>query len=295
MSVFFDITHTTHYRYAKPVILGTHRVLFRPRDSHDLRVLATDLQVSPEPVDIRLIQDAYSNSVALVQPQSPATELKISCSFSVEHTGTRALDFPLSTRAQTYPFEYDAEELRVLAPYLSPYYDDPTGLLKNWACQFVRTEGTTGTRELLVEMTQFIRNTLRYQAREDEGVQAPYETLHLQRGTCRDFATLMIEAIRQMGYAARFVSGYLYSPEVEGGEAQVSSPGSTHAWLHVYLPGAGWIPFDPTNNLVGGSDLIRVGVARHASLASPVSGSWTGAMEDYLGMEVDVQVRKVSG
>ena len=294
MSVLFDITHTTHYRYARPVTLGMHRVLFRPRDSHDLRVLATDLKVSPEPVDIRLIQDAYSNSVALVQPQSPATELKITCSFSVEHTGTRALDFPLSQRAQTYPFVYDAEEQLVLAHYLAPYYDDPTGALKNWASQFVRAEGATGTRELLLNMTKFIRDTLRYLAREDEGVQTPYETLQLQSGTCRDFATLMIEAIRQLGYATRFVSGYLYSPEVDGGAAQVSSPGSTHAWLHVYLPGAGWIPFDPTNNLVGGSDLIRVGVARHASLASPVSGSWTGAMEDYLGMAVDVQVRKVS-
>lgn len=294
MSIFFDITHTTHYRYAQPVILGMHRVMFRPRDSHDLRVLATDLTVSPEPVDIRLIQDAYSNSVALVQPQSPATELKITCSFSVEHTGTRALDLPLSQQAQTYPFVYDAEERLVLAHYLTPYYDDPTGALKNWASQFVKPEGATGTRELLVNMTQFIRDTLRYLAREDEGVQTPYETLQLQSGTCRDFATLMIEAIRQLGYAARFVSGYLYSPETEGGAAQVSRPGSTHAWLHVYLPGAGWIPFDPTNNLVGGSDLIRVGVARHASLASPVSGSWTGAMEEYLGMAVDVQVHKVS-
>ena len=294
MSIFFDITHTTHYRYARPVILGMHRVMFRPRDSHDLRVLATDLKVSPEPLGIRLIQDAYSNSVALVQPQSPATELKITCSFSVEHTGTRALDLPLSQQAQTYPFVYDAEEQRVLAHYLAPYYDDPTGDLKDWASQFVKPEGATGTRELLVDMTQFIRDTLHYLAREDEGVQTPYETLQLQSGTCRDFATLMIEAIRQLGYAARFVSGYLYSPEAEGGAAQVSRPGSTHAWLHVYLPGAGWIPFDPTNNLVGGSDLIRVGVARHASLASPVSGAWTGAMEDYLGMGVDVQVRKVS-
>lgn len=110
MSVFFDITHTTHYRYAQPITLGVHKVLFRPRDSHDLRVLATDLQVSPEPLNIRLIQDAYSNSVALIQPQSPASELKIVCSFSVEHTGTRALDFPLSPRAQTFPFDYDAEE-----------------------------------------------------------------------------------------------------------------------------------------------------------------------------------------
>ena len=292
MSVFFDITHSTHYRYARPVTLGEHRVLFRPRDSHDLRVLATDMRVTPEPLDIRLIQDVYSNSVALVQPQSPASELKVVCSFSVEHTGTRALDFALSARVQNFPFDYDAEEQRMLAPYLSPYYDDPGEVLRTWASQFTGGQRVIGTRDLLLVMTQFIRDTLQYRARFDEGVQTPHQTLLLQSGTCRDFATLMIEAIRHLGYAARFVSGYLYTPALDSGQQPAISPGSTHAWLQVYLPGVGWIPFDPTNNLVGGTDLIRVGVARHASLASPVSGSWTGAPGDYRGMEVDVQVRR---
>ncbi len=136
MSVFFDITHTTHYRYAQMVALGEHRVLFRPRDSHDLRVLATDMTVTPAPQDIRLIQDVYSNSVALVQPQSPATELKVVCSFSVEHTGTPALDFPLSPHARTYPFAYNDEERLVLAHYISPYYNDPDGIINAWATQF---------------------------------------------------------------------------------------------------------------------------------------------------------------
>jgi transglutaminase-like putative cysteine protease len=289
MSVFFDITHTTHYRYARTVTLGEHRVMFRPRDSHDLRVLATGMQIMPAPLDVRLIQDAYSNSVALVQPQSPASEFKVMCSFSVEHTGTRALDFPLSPHAQSFPFDYDAEEQIALAHYRRPYYEDPDGSLRAWAQQFVLRYGATGTRELLLTMTQFIRDSLRYQARFDEGVQTPYESLRLQSGTCRDFATLMIEAIRHLGYAARFVSGYLYAPLLDSGTTRGAS---THAWLQVYLPGAGWIPFDPTNNLVGGTNLIRVGVARHASQASPVSGSWSGLGSDYLGMEVDVQVRK---
>ena len=294
MSVHFDITHTTHYRYAQPVRLGEHRVMFRPRDSHDLRVLATDMNVSPSPLDIRLIQDAYSNSVALVQPQSPATELKVVCSFSVEHTGSRALELPLSPHAQTYPFNYDAEERLVLAHYLTPYFDDPDGMLRSWAGQFIRSDGPTGSRELLVAMTQFIRDTMAYQARFDEGVQTPYDTLLLQSGTCRDFATLMLEAIRQLGYAARFVSGYLYTPWLDAGDSRVVGAGATHAWVQVYLPGAGWIPFDPTNNLIGGTDLVRVGVARHASQASPISGSWHGFPGDYLGMSVDVQVHKLS-
>ena len=292
MSAFFDITHTTHYRYAQTVVLGEHRVLFRPRDSHDLRVLATDMQVTPEPVDIRLIQDVYSNSVALVQPQSPATELKIESSFSVEHTGTRALDLPLNPDTLQYPFAYGQEDRMALQHYLVPYFDDPTGELLEWARQFMRTDGPTGTRQLLVDMTQSIRHSMLYLARIDEGVQTPYETLRLQSGTCRDFATLMIEAVRQLGYAARFVSGYLYTPWLDNPDAPNAGAGATHAWVQVYLPGAGWIPFDPTNNLIGGTDLIRVGVARHASLASPVSGSWHGFPGDFAGMFVDVQVRR---
>ncbi len=266
--------------------------MFRPRDSHDLRVLATDMTVTPVPLDIRLIQDAYSNSVALVQPQSPAIELKVVCSFSVEHTGTRALDFPLSPRAQTYPFAYDDEERLVLAHYISPYYDDPDGIVKAWATQFIGPAGETGSRQLLVTMTQFIRNGMQYRPRFEEGVQTPHRTLELQSGTCRDFATLMIEAARHLGYAARFVSGYLYTPSLDNGPQQGTSSGATHAWVQVYLPGAGWIPFDPTNNLIDGTDLIRVGVARHASLASPVSGSWNGFPGDFLGMNVDVQVHR---
>ena len=291
MSVTFDITHTTHYRYAQPVALGEHRVMFRPRGSHDLRVLATDMQVTPTPQDVRLVQDVYSNSVAVVQPQSPATELMIVCSFTVEHTGTRALDLPLAAHAQCYPFAYDAEESVALQHYLAPYYDDPSGELLQWAWQFVGDSGSTGTLDVLVAMTQHIRNSMAYWARFDEGVQPPYQTLRMQSGTCRDFATLMIEAIRRLGYAARFVSGYLYTPWLDAADGSHVGSGATHAWVQVYLPGAGWMPFDPTNNLIGGTDLIRVGVARHASMASPVRGSWHGYPGDSLGMFVDVQVR----
>jgi len=292
MPVLFDIVHTTHYRYHQPVELGEHRVMFRPRGSHDLRVLATDMQVTPAPVDIRLIQDVYSNSVALVRPQSPASELKIECSFAVEHAGTRALDLPLSPDALNYPITYSDDDRAALQHYLAPHYDDPTGELFGWAQQFVRSDGPTGTRELLVEMNQSIRDSMRYVARLDEGVQTPYDTLRMRSGTCRDFATLMIEAVRRLGYAARFVSGYLYTPWLDDDDPAHVGAGATHAWLQTYLPGAGWIPFDPTNNLIGGTDLIRVGVARHASQASPVSGSWHGVGGDFAGMFVDVQVRR---
>jgi transglutaminase-like putative cysteine protease len=283
----FDITHTTEYRYDKPVEFGEHRLMFRPRDSHDLRVLATDLKVEPEAQDIRLIQDAYENSVALVRSAGPALALKFTCLFTVEHTGSRALDLPLSPGAEHYPFEYAAEDRLVLHHYLTPFYDADESLMA-WAREFVGRD----SRQILVDMTKNIRETMNYQPRDEEGVQSPGETLSLQQGSCRDFATLMIEAVRRLGYAARFVSGYVYTPEL-GKPAQLqAAPGATHAWVQVFMPGAGWMPFDPTNNLIGGTDLIRVGVARHASLASPISGSWTGSPDDYLGMTVDVSVKK---
>ncbi|WP_294635757.1 transglutaminase family protein [uncultured Aquabacterium sp.] len=288
VSFVFDITHTTTYRYARPVKLGEHRVMFRPRDSHDLRVLATDLQVTPGAQDIRLIQDVYSNSVAIVQPVHEAQELTFVCTFTVEHTGSRALDLPIDAYARHHPFRYSREDRVALAHYLRPYYLKEQPRLRQWAQTFLNAEGPTDSREVLVRMNKAIRDSMTYQVRNEEGVQTPCETLDKASGTCRDFATLMIEAARALGYAARFVSGYVYGAELE----QADSAGATHAWLQVYLPGAGWIPFDPTNNLIGGHDLIRVGVARHASLASPLSGTWTGAPADYLGMTVDVQVRK---
>ena len=289
--MLFDITHTTHYRYAQPVELGTHRVMFRPRGSHDMRVLATSLEISPEPKDVRLIHDVYSNSVAIVEPASPTTELKFVCKFTVEHVGERALDLPVEPAFVEYPFAYGDEDAIVLQPYLLPWYTDPTGELLTWAQNFLTGDGRVYSLDVLVRMNAFIRDTMQYVPRISEGVQSPYETLHLGSGTCRDFATLMIESVRILGYASRFVSGYLYTPALDSADGA----GATHAWLQVYLPGAGWLTFDPTNNLIGGTDLIRVGFARHASGASPITGNWHGFPGDFLGMDVDVQVSRRSG
>jgi transglutaminase-like putative cysteine protease len=306
MPITYDITHTTTYRYAEPVTFGEHRVMFRPRDSHDLRVLATDLDVSPD-ASVRMIQDPHSNSVALVQPLTQADELKIVCSFTIEHAHTNNLELPLSPTAEFYPFAYSVEERFDLEQYLRPHHDDPDGKLTAWARQFIRTDGPTGTRDLLVEMNQFIREHFVYSARDEEGTQSPIRTLELGSGSCRDFALLMMEAARRLNVATRFVSGYLYDPALdapaagpvdiaEGAEiapGPTVGAGATHAWLQAYLPGAGWVPFDPTNNLLGGSQLLRVGVARDPAQAAPIAGVWYGAPDAYLGMEVVVNVRRV--
>jgi len=291
MPVRYDITHTTVYRYAQPVTFGEHRVMFRPRDSHDLRVLATDLDVSPD-AHVRLIQDPLSNSVALVQPRVPADTLEIVCSFSIEHAHSMNLELPLSPSAELFPFAYSLEERYDLEHYLRPYHEDPDGALAHWARQFIRTDGPTGTRDLLVAMNQSIRDHFRYLSRDEEGTQSPVVTLKLGSGSCRDFALLMMEAARRLGVATRFVSGYLYDQALDGGGPGMIGAGYTHAWLQAYLPGAGWVPFDPTNNLLGGNQLIRVGIARDPSQAAPISGCWYGESGDYLGMNVTVTVKR---
>lgn len=293
MPVQHEIVHTTVYHYRQPVSFGEHRVMFRPRDSHDLRVLATDLEVSPEAM-VRMIQDPHSNSVALVLPLESAEVLKIVCSFTIEHVHTDPLELPLSPSAEVFPFAYSLEERFDLETYLRPHHDDPGGHLTAWARQFIRTDGLTGTRDLLIKMNQSIRDNFRYAARDEEGTQSPQETLKLSTGSCRDFALLMMEAARRLGVATRFVSGYLYDPALDGDAADATvGAGATHAWLQAYLPGAGWVPFDPTNNLLGGNQLIRVGVARDPSQAAPIAGSWFGEAGDYLGMTVNVVVHRL--
>lgn len=296
MAIHFDITHTTIYRYKTPVSFGQHRVMFRPRDSHDLRVLATDLQVSPE-AEVRMIVDPHSNSVALVQPKGKADELRIVCSFTIEHVPPIG-EPKLEAGAELLPFAYSPQERLDLEHYLRPHHDDPDGELMRWARQFLHNDQPNDTREVLTRMNAHIGQSLSYVARDEEGTQTPTQTLELGSGSCRDYALLMMEAARRLGVATRFVSGYLYDAALDTGIDEgngITGAGSTHGWLQAYLPGAGWIAFDPTNNLMSSVQLIRVGVARDPSLAPPIAGSWFGEPDAYLGLEATVTVRRLPG
>ena len=185
MAIHYDIQHTTLYRYNQPVTFGLHRVMFRPRDSHDLRVLATDLQVSPAS-SVRLIQDPHSNSVALVQPLGEATELKVVCSFTIEHVPPSTdLLSELDPAAEFLPFAYSIEDRLDLEHYLRPHHPDPDGVLIRWAHQFLYTDQPNGTREVLARMNAHIGKTFNYRARDEEGTQPPLETLKLGSGSCR--------------------------------------------------------------------------------------------------------------
>jgi transglutaminase-like putative cysteine protease len=313
MSVFLEVEHTTTYRYNTPVEFSPHRVMFRPRAAHDIRVLLSTLEASPHSKQY-WVQDVFSNSVAVVEPRVPSDVLELRARFVIEHFGTRNLELPLAPEAENYPFQYADDDKADLANFLPLQYPEDQPVLREWVTQFLPRRGTIHTRDILANVNAAIRSDFKYQSRDAMGTQRPAETLKLQSGTCRDFALLMIEIVRGLGLAARFVSGYLYdkaldTPDppvvrntgLQQGVRQVESrddepvmgAGATHAWLNVYLPGAGWVPYDPTNTLMGGTDLIRVAYTRRPEQAAPVSGSWFGAAEDFIGMEVGVSVRRV--
>jgi transglutaminase-like putative cysteine protease len=286
------VRHATTYRYKQPVAFGEHRMMLRPRDSYDQKLLDAKLAITPEPADIRWVHDVFGNCVAIARFAGRAHELDIESVIRLDHLPTNALDFEIEEYAKRYPFTYGADEMPDLLRSIERQYLDPEHEVDRWARQFLRHDGRTDTSESLAAMTLAIRQELTYVAREESGVQDPVKTLRVKSGSCRDFAVLMMEAVRSLGLAARFVSGYLYVPEDRRSER--IGGGATHAWLEVYLPGAGWIEFDPTNGIVGNHDLIRVAVARDPRQAVPISGTWTGFPSDNLGMTVEVEVTAVA-
>jgi transglutaminase-like putative cysteine protease len=278
------IHHTTVYRYANPVTFGDHRLMFRPRDSHDLRLLSTALAITPA-ATTRWLHDVFGNSIAIASFQEPASELRLVSTITLEHFPSSLPEFVIESYARAYPFSYSMEDIPDLGRTAERHYPDPEHLIDVWARGFVAKGGETDTYAMLVAMTQAIRSSFAYVRRPEEGTQAPIETLARGSGSCRDFALLMMEAARSLGLAARFVTGYLYDPA-----GQAVGGGETHAWVQIYLPGAGWVEFDPTNGIVGGSNLIRIAVTRDPSQAVPVAGAFTGAPGDFLGMSVDVSI-----
>ncbi len=285
------VRHITTYRYRQPVSLGEHRVMFRPRDSYDQRLIGTELNVTPAPSEVSWLHDLFGNCVARVRFSGRATELRFECVIRLDHFATEELPFRTAEYARLYPFSYGAEDMPDLLRSIERAYPDPDRELDHWAREFLSRDGPTPTLDMLAAMTHAIKQRFTYVARSESGVQSPLRTLRLGSGSCRDFAMLMMEAVRSLGLAARFVSGYLYSPGRDQRPAGGNiGGGATHAWLQVYVPGNGWVEFDPTNGIVGNRDLIRVAVVRDPSQAVPLSGTWTGFPADNLGMTVDVQV-----
>jgi transglutaminase-like putative cysteine protease len=288
------ITHATEYRYARQVRFTTHRLMLRPRDSHDLRLLSATMSLMPPAATTRWSHDVFGNSVCTLDwdEMQAASTLRVISRLDLEHFPA-AIDLPhdsLDPVATTYPFSYASEEFPDLARLLERHHPDPNRQVDAWARRFLRRGAPTPTLDLLATMTQAIKTEFRYAARDAQGTNPPVATLRTGQGACRDFALLMMEACRSLGLAAKFVSGYLYDEALVDSAEPLVGGGATHAWCAIYLPGAGWVEFDPTNGLVAGRNLIRVCMARTPEQAVPVAGGFIGAAGDFVGLSVDVQV-----
>jgi transglutaminase-like putative cysteine protease len=283
----FSIRHVTAYRYRRPVQLGVHRLQLRPRESRELRIVSMAIEANPAGT-LSWAHDVFGNAIASLVFAAATDSLVIESRVTLDHGAVAWPVFEIAPSAATFPFFYAPDQMSDLGALLIPQFADPAGRLFAWVNGFVRGS-PTDTLALLKDINAAITAWIAYEAREDEGTQSPLETLDRRLGSCRDIAVLMIEAVRWLGFGARIVSGYLINRD-QAGLVGSSGAGSTHAWVEVFLPGAGWISFDPTNRTVGDFSVVPVAVARDIRQAVPVSGSFTGAADDFLGMDVSVSV-----
>jgi transglutaminase-like putative cysteine protease len=280
------IHHRTIYRYSRPVRFGPHRLILRPRESRDLRLTSSNVTLSP-PTAVTWAQDVFGNAVAIATFQTVADNLSIHNVAELELNAVAWPVFDIASAAIFFPFQYSDNEWTDLGALTIQQYPDPAGRLRSWARAFVRGN-RTDTLALLKDLSAGVSAWINYQSRDDEGTQSPTETLDSGWGSCRDFAVLFVEAARSLGFGARIVSGYLHHPDQQN--VASANVGTTHAWAEIYMPGAGWITFDPTNRSVGGFNLIPVAVARNIRQAMPVTGSFVGMADAFLGMCVEVLI-----
>lgn len=286
------IRHRTSYQYSSAVELGEHRLMTRPRDSHDLRLLEAALTIDPAPSHVRWIHDVFGNSIAILHFDSSARtqSFSVTSDFRAQHFPAGSEAILVDPQASRLPFRYSSSDIVDLGRTRERHYADPQHRIETWTQSILQETPHAGTLEALNALTLAIKQGFRYEARQATGVQSPLETLERRSGSCRDFALLMMEAVRSLGLGTRFVSGYLYDDSRVGAGAELVGGGSTHAWVQVYLPGAGWVEYDPTNALVGGRNLIRVAVARDPSQAIPLAGSFIGLPDAHLSMTVAVEI-----
>ena len=280
------VRHVTTYHYRRPVAFGEHRMMLRPRDDYDQKILEAELEITPEPSQLFWTRDIFGNHVAIARFADRARVLRFESSIRVDHAPAGFCASDIEDFARTYPFAYAVEEMTGLAPFLVPLSGRRE--LARWAASFLRADGSAETTELLVGMTQTIRRTFRHVPRHEKGIQDPVRTLQSHSGSCRDVAMLMIAALRSLGLAARFVSGYLHLADDDDDRL---AGGNTHAWVQTYIPGPGWIDFDPSSGSVGNRNLVRVAVAHDPRDAIPLQGTWIGMASDHLAMKVAVKVR----
>lgn len=284
-----EIEHRTRYRYAEPVRLGAHRLMIRPRDSHDLRLLDATLTLRPGGL-VHWVHDVFGNSITVVDFDTETTELEIESWLKLERYPFARFEALLGPNAAQYPFIYTSDERIDLGRLTERHYPD-NGAVRDWLEPVVGMLPTP-TLDLFGRLNEAV-HALPYVERYEEGTRTPSETI-ADGGTCRDFALLFTEAARELGIGARFVTGYLYDPRLDHkGDLGMQGSAATHAWAEIYLPGTGWVEYDPTNNLLGSEHLVRVAAVRDPRQASPISGSFSGPPGAFIGMDVEVTVRAI--
>jgi transglutaminase-like putative cysteine protease len=283
--MLLSIEHATRYRYARPIKFGVHRLMIRPIEGHDVQIRTSGLSISA-PHRIRWQHDIFGNSVALVEFLEPVAGLEVQSTVQVEQFNTNPFDFVLETGAVEFPVSYRDNEACDAAAFLSRQHVQDEEAIRAWIRPFLDSKGGARTLDFFSALTKSVPIAFQYNVREEPGVQSPGQTLNLRAGSCRDFALLFMEAARLMGVAARYVSGYLCRADAGGTLARASD--ATHAWVELYLPGAGWKGFDPTCGVLAADYHVRTAVTRAPEQAIPVAGTFEGRPEDYLGMDVTV-------
>jgi transglutaminase-like putative cysteine protease len=278
------ILHQTAYFYRAPVRLGPHRALLRPREGHDVQIVAAELELEPQG-QVRWLRDIYGNSVAVLTFSEPTQHFSVRSDVTVTIQSEGADECLLEPSATSYPFQYAANEQIEIVPFRLPSYPHDGPAMQKWLLDLYRPGQLVDTWELLNRLNTRIFESFQYRFRLEYGVQLPCTTLNLGSGSCRDYAVFMMEAARHWGFAARFVTGYIQMAE--------GQHGATHAWTEIYLPGAGWQGYDPTNNKLAGFEHVSVAVAREQEKASPLAGAWEGPADAFDRMDVTVQVVSV--
>lgn len=277
------ITHRTHYHYTQPVTFETHRLVIRPREGHDLRVEQLSLAITPA-ADVTWAWDIFGNSIAYAHFREPGMELKFDLDVVVRRFFSPNEPPPNKPQsASLYPLEYDLLEQSILRGYTAAVFPEETGAIQEWIGKLQKPFEFPSAEAFVMYLAETIHQRIRYERREQKGVQSPGTTLSLGSGSCRDLATLMMETLRFLGIAARFASGYLDCP------ATRAAWGSTHAWTEVYFPQLGWRGFDPTSGKRCEQQHIVTGTSYHPRGVMPVTGRYFGPTGAFLKMTVGVE------
>jgi len=265
----YKIVHQTQYEYSVPVQLLPHTLRLRPREGHELRIESSKLDISPT-ATLRWRRDVEGNSVATATFNGSTQRLSIMSEIIIQQYDQAPLDFVVADYAVDYPFSYNEEEKLLLAPYMEATDDADAKPLSDWINAIWQPGENIQTFSLLLRINLRIHQSFTYRSREEEGVQSALKTLELGTGSCRDFVNVFLAVARKLGFAARFVSGYMHF------SSSSTQPGSTHAWVEVFIPGAGWKGFDPTIGNIVGAEHIAMAVAKSPESVPPVSGAYHG-------------------